>query len=106
MLDSAFANIGSFPKFQKRANLAHAVNDCGLPPQAEDGEIYQKACQTDRFVLTINFRHFKTLVKSNYPGVIAIPSELSNKEIDGILCKFISGKDPRDYYGEAIKLAK
>ena len=104
MLDSAFAKPQSFPRLSKKANLVHAVHDCGLSPQAEDREIYQKAIETDRFVLTINFNDFKKLVKKGKPGIIAIPSELSNQEIDHLVCNFLSMKNPDDYTGSAVKV--
>ncbi|MDP1722333.1 MAG: DUF5615 family PIN-like protein [Candidatus Gottesmanbacteria bacterium] len=104
LLDSAFAKPQSFPRLSKKANLAHAVADCGLSPQAEDREIYQKAIETDRFVVTINYQDFKKLVKKGKPGIIAIPSELSNQEIDQLLCHFFSMKNPDDYAGFAIKV--
>lgn len=104
LLDSAFAKPQSFPRLRKKANLAHAVHDCGLSPQADDREIYQKAIETDRFVLTINYQDFRKLVKKGKPGIIAIPSELSNQEIDQLLCHFLLMKNPGDYEGSAIKV--
>lgn len=104
LLDSAFAKPEMFPKLKKKANLAHVVHDLGLPIQAEDQEIYQKAVQEDRFVLTINFKHFKRLVKSGKPGILGIESQLSNEQIDSIVSTFISSKNPADYMGKAVKI--
>ena len=104
LLDAAFARPREFPKLSKKANLAHAVHDLGLSPQAEDEEIYQKAVQEKRFVLTINFKDFKKLVKKNLSGIIAIESQLSNGEIDEIFTRFISTKNPDDFIGKAVKL--
>lgn len=104
LLDSAFAKPASFPRLKKKANLAHAVYGLKLSQQAEDKEIYQKAVQGNRFVLTINFKDFKKLVKTNGPGIIGIESQLSNEEIDRIVTKFISGKNPANYIGKAIKV--
>lgn len=103
-MDSAFAKPKFFPKLKKKTNLAHTVHDYNLSPQAEDKEIYQKAVTEDRFVLTINYRHFRKLVQAGKPGVIAIESELSNKDIDEKVTKFLSGKDPKDFLGKAIKI--
>ncbi len=95
LLDSAFAKADAFPKLCKRANLAHAVHDLKLSNQAEDEEIYQKAIQNNRFVLTINFKHFRKLVKKDLPGIIGIESQLSNEDID---------KNPDDLIGKATKI--
>lgn len=103
-MDSAFARPKAFPKLNKKANLAHAVYDCGLSVQAEDKEIYQKAVEENRFVLTINFKDFKKLVKVGRSGIIGIESQLSNDEIDKLVSNFLSGKDPQDYIGKAIKI--
>lgn len=72
LLDSAFAKPDSFPRLKKKANITHVVHDCGLSPQAEDEEIYQKAVSDNRFVLTINFKDFKKLVRRGKPGIIGI----------------------------------
>ena len=104
LLDSAFAKPESFPKLKKKANIAHTIHDLGLSPQAEDEEIYQKAIREGRCVLTINFKDFRKLVKIGKPGILGIESQLSNKEIDTLVSDFISGKNPDDYIGKAIKI--
>lgn len=53
------------------------VHSLGLHPQALDEEIYQKAMQENRFVLTINYKDFKKLVREGKPGIIAIESQHS-----------------------------
>lgn len=104
LLDSAFARPGQFIKLGKKANLAHCVHNLGLPFQAEDKDIYQKACQENRLVLTINFKDFKKLLIAGKAGVIGIESGLSNKEIDELVTGFVSGKDPDDFIGKAVKI--
>ena len=103
-MDSAFAKCDSFPRLTKKANLAHAVHDCGLPLQAEDEEIYRKALNENRFVLTINFKDFRKLVKRNGPGIIGIESQLTNQVIDRLVSDFLTNKDPAMYKGKAIKI--
>lgn len=104
LLDAAFARPDAFPKLQKKANIAHAVYDCGLSQQAQDNEIYQTAVEENRFVLTINFKDFKKLVRKGKPGTIGIESQLSNNEIDEGVTNFLSGKNPDDFLGKAIKI--
>ena len=104
LLDSAFAKPDSFPKLRKKTNIAHAVHDCGLSLQAEDEEIYQKAIYENRFVLTINFKDFRKLVKKDGPGIIGIESQLTNQAIDKLVSDFLADKDPKDYKGKAIKI--
>lgn len=104
LLDSAFAKPEKFIKLRKRANIAHCVHDLGLSFQAEDKDIYQRANQEKRFVLTINFKDFKKLVKADGAGVIGIESGLSNEEIDEVVTEFISGKNPDDFIGKAVKI--
>ena len=88
----------------KKTNIAHAVHDCGISPQAEDKEIYQKAMDENRFVLTINYKDFRKLVKKNGPGIISIESQLTNQAIDKIASDFLTEKDPENYKGKAIKI--
>lgn len=104
LLDSAFAHPRSFPKLGKKANLAHTVHDYGMSPEAEDEHIYQKAIQENRFILTINFKHFRRLIKGGRPGVLGIDSQLTNLQIDNTVSSYISGKDPDDFIGKAVKI--
>jgi hypothetical protein len=104
ILDSAFAHPSKFTRLSKKANLVHAVLDLGLSPQVEDKEIYQKAIQEDRFVLTVNLKDFKKLVQPGKPGIIGIESQLTNEQIDKLVTKFISGKNPEDFLGKALKI--
>ena len=104
LLDSAFAKPALFPRLSKKANLSHPVHDLGLSAQTEDQEIYERAIKESRFVLTVNYKDFKKLVKKGKPGILGIESYLSNQQIDDLVCSFLSGKDPDDYVGKAIKL--
>lgn len=104
ILDSAFANIKSFPKLVDKANLTHIVHTYGFPPSCSDEEIYQKGITEDRFILTINFKHFRKLVKAGRPGIIGIESQLTNEQIDKLVSDFVSRNDPKNFLGKAIKL--
>lgn len=104
LLDSAFARPEKFTRLKKKANIAHCVQDSGLSYQAEDKDIYLKACQEKRFVLTINFQDFRKLVMPGKSGIIGIESGLSNEEIDSTVTEFISGKNPDDFIGKATKI--
>jgi predicted nuclease of predicted toxin-antitoxin system len=104
LLDSAFAKPDAFPKLRKKANLAHAVHDLGLSSQAEDEEIYQKAVGEERFVLTINFKDFRRLVKKGKSGILGIESQLTNEEIDQKVVEFLKDKDPEKMLGRAYKI--
>lgn len=104
MLDSAFAPAKDFPHLSKKANVKNAYFDLGLPKQCEDIEIYQKAIEDNRIVVTINFKDFNKLVKSHKPGIIGIPSQLTNADIDALLTKFVSLNRVEDCIGKSIKI--
>lgn len=104
LLDAAFARPRTFTRLYKKANVTHVVFDYNLPPQCSDEEIYHLAVKEDRFVVTINYQDFKKLLKKGKPGIIGIPSELSNQEIDREVCQFLSMKNPDDYVGIATKI--
>lgn len=104
LLDAAFAKTDQFPKLQKKANVAHIVHDLNLSYQAEDKDIYQKAVETDRFVVTINFNDFTKLVVKGKPGIIGIPSQLTNTEIDILLTEFVTSNTVASCTGKAIKV--
>ncbi len=83
--------------------MSHVRHTLRLSPTTEDKDIYQKATEEKRHVVTID-DDFKKLVKPKKAGVIIIPSELSNEDIEKELLKFISGKNPEDSYGKVVKI--
>lgn len=104
VLDSAFAKLSFFSKLSKKSKLYHCVYDFGLSRQAQDEDIYQKAYEENCFIITVNFDDFKKLVKSNGPGVLGIESQLTTARMDEKIAEFISGKNPDDYIGKAVKI--
>ena len=104
VLDSAFAKQNFFPKLSKKAKLLHCVYDFGLSRQAEDKDIYQKAYENNCFVLTVNFNDFKKLLRSNGPGVLGIESQMTTVEMDELVAKFVSNKNPEKFIGKALKI--
>lgn len=104
LLDAAFAAPVTFQRLKKKANLVHVVHDFRLSRQASDEEIYELAVKENRFVVTINFKDFKKLVRREKSGAIVIPPYLSNEDIDVRLSDFISGKDPEDFKGRTVKI--
>jgi len=104
LLDAAFARPRTFTKLHKKANVTHVIFDYNLPPQCSDEEIYLLATKENRFVVTINYQDFRRLVKKGKAGIIAIPSELSNHEIDTLLSVFLSAKNPEEYRGKSVKV--
>lgn len=103
-MDSAFAKTSFFTKLCKRAKVFHCVYDFGLSKQASDNDIYQKAYENNCFVLTVNFVDFKKLIKGKRTGVLGIESQLTTEEMDKKVADFISGKNPDDFLGKAIKI--
>lgn len=104
LLDSAFAKPSTFRKLNKKAVVKHIRHDFDLSPQAEDEEIYNLAVKNKMFVVIMNYKHFKKLVRKNSPGVIVLDSGLSNEQIDIAILNFISDKNPLDFYGKTIKV--
>lgn len=105
LLDSAFAKTILFPKLSKKAHVIHSVHTLKLSAQAEDKDIYQKATQNNCCVVTID-EDFKKLVKPKKAGVILVPADLSVIQMEAVLVKFISGKNPEDFIGKWEKIEK
>jgi predicted nuclease of predicted toxin-antitoxin system len=84
--------------------VKNAYFDLGLPKQCGDDEIYQKAIKDNRIVVTINFKDFNKLVKPGKPGIIGIPSQLTNADIDALLTRFVSLNMAEDCIGIGIKI--
>lgn len=103
LLDSAFAKPQVFKRLSKKASVKHIRHDFNLAPETEDEEIYKLATQEGMLVVTLDLG-FKKLLKRNGAGVFMLNSGLSNGQIDIFLTNFISGKNPEDYKGKAIKI--
>lgn len=93
------------PILSKKSHLEHVVYTFDLSRQTEDKYIYQKATQENCCVVTID-NDFKNLVKPKSAGVIMIPPDLSVRQIEKIILKFISINTPESIVGKVIKLAK
>ncbi len=87
----------------KKANLAHVRYNYNLSPRAEDQEIYVLATKDKRIIITQD-EGFKKQIKSKGAGILVIPPYLDSHQIDEILIKFISGKDPEDFLGKTTKI--
>lgn len=103
-MDEAFPHQRMFPRLSKKANVRHIVHDFIHRRQIDDKEIYDIAVFDNRFVVTINFKDFKKFVVKDRPGIIALPSDLTIKDIERVLLKFISTTTPNECMGKAIKL--
>ncbi len=103
ILDAAFAKSNQFPKLKKKVNLIHVVHEGGLSPQSSDKDIYQLAVKLNRFVITHD-DDFKEFVRRGKPGILIIPPYLGNDAIDAMVTSYLSGKNPVDFLGKAIKI--
>jgi len=104
LLDSSFGFPRDFPKLSAKCNVAHPISTFRLSPQISDEDLYQLAIREDRFMLTINLKDFKKLVKPKRPGIICIESQLTSKQIDDSVAEFLSRKNPTDYFGKVLKV--
>ena len=103
LFDIAFAKPKNFKKLSKKANLTHVRHTYNMSPTTEDKDIYQKASEEKRIVITID-EDFKKLVKPNRSGVIIVPPDLSLDQMDDILVKFITNRNPEDIIGKCLKI--
>lgn len=83
--------------------MAHVRYNYNLSPQAEDQEIYILATKDERIIITQD-EGFKKQIKLKGTGILVIPPYLDSSQIDEILTKFISGKNPEDFLGKATKI--
>lgn len=57
----------------------------------------------DRIIITQD-EGFKKQIKPKGTGILVIPPYLDSSQIDEILTKFISAKDPEDFLGKTTKI--
>lgn len=103
LLDTAFAHPIVFKKLKSKSNLKHVRHDYNLSGQTDDKDIYNLAVQEGRFVITQD-DGFRKHIKKNKLAVIIVPSYLTTDEMDTLISDFISGKNPDDFLGKAIKI--
>lgn len=102
-MDTAFAKPSIFKRLIKKANLAHIRYNYDFSPQAEDKEIYLLATKEKRIIITQD-EGFKKQIKPKGTGILVIHPYLDSSQIDKILTKFISGKNPQDFIGKSTKI--
>ncbi len=102
-MDESFTRKEIFIRLIKKAKVIH-VFELFHHGQIEDSDIYKEAIKDNRFVVTFNFKHFKKLVQKGRPGIIGLPADVSNEEIDLMLTDFVSKYNPDNYLGKAIKI--
>jgi predicted nuclease of predicted toxin-antitoxin system len=103
LLDSAFPKPTQFAKLSSKAHLEHVVYTLNMPRTSEDKFIYQKATKANCIVVTID-DDFKKLAKPRHAGVIIVPPDLSVKQLEESILKFIKGKNPDNYIGKSTKI--
>lgn len=103
MLDTAFAHPSVFKKIKTKANIKHVRHDYNLSRQTEDKDIYVIATKENRIIITQD-DGFRKQTHRKGTGVFIIPSYLTNNEIDLVVVEFISGKNPDDFLGKAIRI--
>ena len=103
LFDSSFPRKEVLLRLSKKANISHVVQDYNYPNQSEDRDIFDLATKVDRFVVTVNKKHFKKFLDKIKPGIVILPSGLSNEELEKSLIKLIANKNPDDFYGKILE---
>jgi predicted nuclease of predicted toxin-antitoxin system len=103
LLDTAFAHPSVFKRLKTKAGIKHVRHDYNLSRQTEDKDIYVIATKENRIIVTQD-DGFRKQILGKGTGVIIIPSYLTNDEIDLVVSEYISGRNPDDFRGKAIKI--
>lgn len=61
------------------------------------------ASQENRIIITQD-EGFKKQIKPKGAGILIIPPYLDSNQIDRVLSKFISGRNPKDHKGKTTKV--
>ena len=88
LLDEGLPRRENYPQSNNYHSLKHIVHDLGKGG-ASDKEVYVIANKDNRLVIVFNTKDFRPLVSLESVSVIALSTNLTDKQVDLKLCKSV-----------------
>lgn len=96
---------GVFPHLNEIFDVKHIAFDL-TSPGIKDPQVYKIAIESGRILATRNDPDFHSLIKSDDPGIIAMPPHLRNDQVDIKLMALLKKHRANYFKGKIIALGQ
>jgi hypothetical protein len=104
LLDEHLFHRRAYPTLNEHFDVKHIKDDLHLGGM-DDLFIYKLAVEQERIILTRNVKHFRPLLREDFPGIIGIPETWSAARLDTALTALLIRHGPNYFRGKFRPLA-
>lgn len=104
LLDEGVHLPQSYPKLNNLHNLIH-ITEVGLRG-SKDEKVFKYAHQNSLIVVVFNIKDFKKLISHDKPSIIALSTNLTDKQTDLKICKVLKELKPKEIRGCLITITR
>ena len=104
LLDEHLFHRRAYPTLNEHFDVKHIKDDLHLGGM-DDLFIYKLAVEQERIILTRNVKHFRPLLREDFPGIIGIPETWSAARLDTALTALLIRHGPNYFRGQFRPLA-
>ena len=102
LLDEGVHLAQSYPNLNNLHDLVH-VSQVNLKGK-EDEKIFEYAKRSSRIIVVFNIKDFKKFINSDYPSIIALSTNLTDRQADLKICKALRELKPSEAKGHLISI--
>lgn len=103
LLDEGVHLPQSYPKLNNLHDVIH-VSQVNLNGKADE-KIFDWAKRSSRIILVFNVKDFQKFIHPNFPSVIALSTNLTDKRTDLKICKALRELIPSETKGHLISIS-
>ena len=102
LLDEGVHLPQSYPKLNNLHDVIH-VSQVDLKGKADE-KIFDWAKQNSRITVVFNVKDFRKFINPDYPSIIALSTNLTDKQADLKICRTLRELKPREVKGHIISI--
>ena len=102
LLDEGVHLPQAYPNLNNLHDIVH-VSQVNLKGK-EDKKIFDYAKRSSRIIVVFNIKDFRKLIHPSYPSIIALSTNLTDKQADLKICKALKELKPSETKGHLISI--
>src|SRR3989344_4817323 len=102
LLDEGVHLPQSYPKLNNLHDLVH-VSQVNLKGKADEN-VFNYSKQSSRITIVFNIKDFRKFISSGYPSIIALSTNLADRQADLKICKALRELKPSETKGCLISI--
>lgn len=104
LLDEGVHLPQSYPKLNNLHDLVH-ISQVNLKGKSDE-KIFNYAKQNSRITIVFNIKDFRKFINPKFPSIIALSTNLTDKQADLKICKVLKELSPSETKGYLITVTK